>query len=386
MEYKKQHYVSQFYLKNFTREDNKFTLLNVNKKKVIPSVHYKDQCYENYYYGKDKVWEKILSKLEDKWAGIFNKINKSMLYFPSDEEILEIKKFAIFQRYKTPSNVDNIKKIKWGYGRSIIDMVAIREKINITPNMLNILEKNFHESHSQNIPKEALEMAERLLYSIDDLQVCIINYETKNKLISSDNPIIFYNSFHYRDVGLSNAGIIILFPISPNKLIAIFDSKMYPNLNNRKHINLQNESEVNMLNTFQMIVADEIVYFKDQIQSDRLKNNLEKYKKEKIIYEEQKNTQSFGSENDKIIATHTRHIPLAYTFWFSKPINKALRFKEEEKDWFPRKHTKEYERRMKTRPEILKNIIPRIESKNKVNTKQVERFNNFIEDYWKNSL
>ena len=44
---KKQHYVPQFYLRNFTRQDNKFTLINLKTNSIIENAPCKDQCYEN---------------------------------------------------------------------------------------------------------------------------------------------------------------------------------------------------------------------------------------------------------------------------------------------------------------------------------------------------
>ena len=73
---KRQHYVPQFYLRNFVREDNKFTIFNIKSEKIIENAPYRKQCYEDYYYGDDEVWEEKLGAIESSAALIIAKINK----------------------------------------------------------------------------------------------------------------------------------------------------------------------------------------------------------------------------------------------------------------------------------------------------------------------
>ena len=56
-EHKKQHFVPKLYLKNFTRDGKTFSVYNIAKNLLAPSVPYDTQCYKNYYYGKDLIWE-----------------------------------------------------------------------------------------------------------------------------------------------------------------------------------------------------------------------------------------------------------------------------------------------------------------------------------------
>ena len=89
---KRQHYVPQFYLRNFVREDNKFTIFNIKSEKIIENAPYRKQCYEDYYYGDDEVWEEKLGAIESSAALIIAKINKQSNYYPDVEEIKILKK------------------------------------------------------------------------------------------------------------------------------------------------------------------------------------------------------------------------------------------------------------------------------------------------------
>ena len=103
-EKKRQHYVPQFYLKNFVRENNKFTVLNIKSGKIIEEVPYKKQCYENYYYGNDGMWEEKLGEIERKTSLIINRILNQSTYYPNPKEISTMKEFVLYQRYRTTRN------------------------------------------------------------------------------------------------------------------------------------------------------------------------------------------------------------------------------------------------------------------------------------------
>ena len=72
---KKQHYVPQCILRNFTNNQNQFYLFQVLKNKIIDRmVPYKDHCYTDYLYGKDHIWENWLGDHEKEIAPIFRLI------------------------------------------------------------------------------------------------------------------------------------------------------------------------------------------------------------------------------------------------------------------------------------------------------------------------
>ena len=96
----KQHFVPQFYLKNFAI-NKKFNIYNI-KRGLIENVPYGSQCYKNNFYGKDKIYETQLSILEGKWAtSIKNIITNPKNISTSDAE--SIKEFCCFQYLRTKS-------------------------------------------------------------------------------------------------------------------------------------------------------------------------------------------------------------------------------------------------------------------------------------------
>lgn len=384
---KRQHYVPQFYLRNFVREDNKFTIFNIKSEKIIENAPYKKQCYEDYYYGDDEVWEEKLGTIESSAALIIAKINEQSNYYSDVEEIKILKKFILYQRYRTIRNKDNLLNMRWDGAKTYVEMNLRKEGKYVSENTLKVLKKEFEKRYGRIIPQQALEITANLLDNIEDLELLIIQYNNKtHNLISSDNPVIFYNPFYKRAVGLMNAGLIILLPISPSKLIVIFDSKMYQRYKNNKIVKLTNENEVKMLNIFQLIVAKEIVYFQNKCQAQFIEIYYKKNKDKRALFEELGKPQVMGTDTNKMIAYPQHFIPIDYNFSFGKVHSKGIGFIENEIDWFPRKRDEVYEDRMRTKPQIFRNLQPLKGKFSKKNIKNIERFNRFIYDYWNNKL
>ena len=384
---KRQHYVPQFYLRNFVREDNKFTIFNIKSEKIIENAPYTRQCYEDYYYGDDEVWEEKLGVIESSAALVIAKINEQTNYYPNVEEIKILKKFILYQRYRTIRNKDNLLNIRWNGAKTYVEMNLRKEGKYVSENTIKVLKKEFEKRYDRIIPQQALEITTNLLDNIEDLELLIIQYNNKiQHLISSDNPVVFYNPFYKRAVGLMSAGLIILLPISSSKLIVIFDSKMYQRYKNNKIVKLTNENEVKMLNIFQLIVAKEIVYFQNKSQAQFIKIYYKKNKDKRELFEELGKPLVMGTDNNKMIACPQQFIPIDYNFSFGKVHSKGIGFIENEVDWFPRKRDEVYENRMKTKPQIFKNLPPLKGKFSKKNIKNIERFNRFVYDYWNNKL
>lgn len=381
---KKQHYVPQFYLRKFAREDNKFTVINLKTKNIIEDAPCRDQCYENYYYGADEEWEKRLWEVETPTAEILKKIVEQTDYYPNLDEIKILKKYILYQRYRTTSNADDIFEIKWDTAKTQLEMEL---QTSVPDRLLQEVKKEFKNTYQEDIPQMALEITSEVLDLINDLDLLIVNYNnSKNQLISSDNPVIFYNVFFSHAVGLINAGLIIMLPISSNKMIILFDSKLYPRYKNKKIITLNNEKEVETLNLFQLVSAKEIVYFKNKNQASQVLSAIKDSNVLKERFKKSIHGQTFGTKNEKLLAVGQPYIPLKYEFSFCKLHSKAKNFGINESDWFPREKNEKYEQRMKIKVQAFKDINLLKGKMRRNNIKNMERFNKLVYDYWNDNL
>ena len=65
---KKQHFVPQFYMRNFSPDGKSFSLYIINEARVISRSSFANQCCEEYYYGDDLEWENTLARMERQWS------------------------------------------------------------------------------------------------------------------------------------------------------------------------------------------------------------------------------------------------------------------------------------------------------------------------------
>lgn len=387
---KEQHYIPRFYLKNFADSNKKFNIINISKKKPINNITYMSQFKEKYFYDKDNHIENKLSQLETDWANLINKIISGD--YPSDEEKKKLKEFAIFQRNRTYYKSEELLEMSWQSQKTLIEMKLTKQNKKISDELLSKMKDKYKKEYPHKVITRAIDIAEKNLNIIDDLKVAIIKYDTKSKLISSDNPIVHYNNFDNKSVGYINGGLIIFFPISSEILCVIYDSKIYLELNQDNFIHCKNEYEVKFLNYFQILNAYNFIFFKDDNMTSNLVNELKKNKIQRLLNFPKLKTDILGSDDSKIITFSAQYIYLKHTFSFAKLTQRAKMVPQNAIDWFPRNYDEKYfNGNFKSRKEIvpfLSHLKKKNELKNAViwTNDEIEKFNKFVIDYWNNKL
>ena len=109
-EKKKQHYIPKMYMKLFANDNGAVNIFNIKSEKKIPDVPYADQCYKDYYYGHDLIWENKLGIMEKEWDNIFLKLSKDNAYSLDSNDISLIRQFALYQRHRTVGNNEYLKE------------------------------------------------------------------------------------------------------------------------------------------------------------------------------------------------------------------------------------------------------------------------------------
>ena len=90
-ENKCQHYVPQMLLDKFSRDGKRTDVVILDAGKRIRDVGVRDQCYRDYYYGKDRVMEKGFSEAEGKFAATLGDLSAAHLQSISDVEIIHLR-------------------------------------------------------------------------------------------------------------------------------------------------------------------------------------------------------------------------------------------------------------------------------------------------------
>ncbi len=279
-EKKRQHFVPQLYLRNYSVNPNTLYLFNINLEEFIRDASLKDQCSEKYYYGRDLKIEKGLEVIESNAAQILSKIiAKNFLPKSFTNDHYNLMTFIVTLE-----------------GRSKYIALLNSEMIDSFTDHMNINHKEYMDSVTNNATLDKKELIETSLFtSLElipislDLGMHIFNNRTNCELISSDNPVVHYNKYceditDFNNRGLASSGLQIFLPLSPRKLLHFYDTKIYRiGLKDKSKQSELNEKDVYELNKLQYLNALYNIYYSSinsEVQIKELHQELNGFRNE----------------------------------------------------------------------------------------------------------
>jgi hypothetical protein len=269
-ECKDQHYVPKFYFKLFSKSGI-VEVYDVRDKQFHPGSC-KDLCAEDWFYSKDAQIEKCLSRMEQDFSIILNKIiNNTNINQLTDKEYYLLLLFLVVQNDRTAKG----KELSEDYVNFFIqDSFKDLLKKN-TGKLPWITENSFETDQMPAISgpihaialKNSLETGPLLL---SDLTPIILINRTEMEFIFSDSPVVLYNSFFndkdgYRSSGIQAHGLQIFCPLNSKTMLILFDSNYYSFKKNQcNNIDVTSESDVDALNALQFLNCIKWIFFTDK--------------------------------------------------------------------------------------------------------------------------
>ena len=264
---RKQHFVPQFYLKNFSLDENKIGISSYHHKtdKFYIDVPLKSQAYKDYIYGDDGLIEKDLSDFEKKISRLISdpitKINP-----PTNQEDFNLlKEFVLIQHSRTAkAGAAALAAINSG-------LDAIRPYLKYKDH----LPKDLRISH--NYPSvlslyHALDHA----YLMGHLAMKSIVNMTPYSFITSDSPIATYNMWMEQQglykgaTALAVKGLLIFIPIAPRLTYCFYDPYIYnfgdPDMG---FVETESEEVVHQLNGLQYLFSDSQLFFSEKLLTEQ---------------------------------------------------------------------------------------------------------------------
>lgn len=260
-EHKKHHYVPRFYLKLFSENGRSINLFNIRTQRSVIDGGLKNQCYRDYFYGKDLQAEKALSLVEGQMSRILNAV-QSDCALPSrrSEDRLTFLFHVLMQHTRTAYSVDAYDEQTDKLMKYL--MAPEMEKMNLSPEQIATIKITQKDS-----ARFALSMATPHYPLLIDLEWKLLRATGTHEFITSDNPVVYYNQFFtFRksgsNTGLASKGLQIFFPVSPKHLVVLYDGKVY-GVGSKKSdvVDVSDARDVEQLNRLQFISALENVYF-----------------------------------------------------------------------------------------------------------------------------
>lgn len=333
---KKQHYVPKMYLRRFLFDKKRFYLFNITTMEQIGLVGYKDHCFTDYYYGKDKVWEGKLSDKEYDWD-----ISIKQILNDDYTNVDSLREFAVFQLGRTRAynerQIESVSKICEEFLRMELDCQNIKCEESI---IQKAAERKAEDLIS---PSKNLDLVEKLVGEISDLSFVKIHYNTADKLISSDNPVLLMNPYFPPNAGLGVVGLIIMFPLDSSNLAIFYDDKIYPKFKGKFKVEITNNYEVAKVNALIFANAKEIVYSSVPFNERTYNKRSVDLRNENI---KRNNVHALGAKNDKIIITRQPTIYHPFSFSFSTIDFFYYSIKPDYRDPVARKYDKKWQEKL----------------------------------------
>lgn len=292
---KKQHYVPQFLLRNFSPEQSsgaKVWALDKRTQKVYQSsvlnVAHENQFYEHHDEAEDIELEDLMQRNDSRGAEIISSITSTRRFPGSPEERIWLSYFVVAQMLRTPvtrNDMEHFRKMiisKWGP-----DIRAHPED----PKTMGEYGPQDAKASSLRIISEVPKFAEML----QDKVWCLCAAPPAVPYIISDNPVARHNMIERPqrgNLGLRNEGIEVYMPLSPSLTIHATCPKlalaalMTPQLSTQYARALSEGTPMThapenaeFSNSLQVIWAERFVYAKDreslEMPLDMLRTNPE---------------------------------------------------------------------------------------------------------------
>lgn len=248
---KNQHYVPQCYLKSFSSVENNslISLYNIKNDKLIKDVTIKDQCSKNYFYSQDLSLEHFFQEIEGIYAESLREIqNKKII---SKENKWFMRCFWFIQNIRTEK-----------YFEELYDYAKDRIKDMYDTEISNIDKKKYN--------KKIFEHCFNNIRMIEDLEVCIVENNTKKDFFTSDNPSVLTNRLYFShkkvrfiSFGLGSAGALFFLPLTPKLLLVIYDSDVYSISKEKGFHEIKSESDIDAINYLQVMNCNNNIYMKN---------------------------------------------------------------------------------------------------------------------------
>ena len=265
---KNQHYVPQFYLRNFSSNKRSIVLYRIKgKRPPVKNAAIKNICSEDYFYDRDNSIEAALSQKEDDWSAVLKEIiEQKQIRQLTDKTSL--REFVSYQYTRTRGLLNHVSSMVQKlllyifFQDKVLQYLANDEKTQKEV-VIEEIQKFAKEYAKDSItPAWLLTMTDDMTKGISDLRITILDNQTSKNFITSDTPVIMINPFSADQVGFGVVGIVIIVPVSPKIAVMIYDDKIY-HLNSDLYL-LTNEDDVININKYTFLNAEEILLAADE--------------------------------------------------------------------------------------------------------------------------
>lgn len=227
MENKYQHYVPQFYLRNFSNNGKSVGSYIFSQHKYIPHASIKSVCGRDYLYGEDLRIEKWFQNLESIWAKIINKIISTGKMVLEADEWTYLWMFFYLSDVRTAYTADTYIDASKQEIKALLLMSSEYNNLEICDELIEDLPITVNKPnliYLQNMVK--------IIDVMSDLSIVLLHNTSNRQFVTSDCPVVKYNQLfiardYIRPYGYGHVGMQCFLPISPKHCLVLYDGVAY---------------------------------------------------------------------------------------------------------------------------------------------------------------
>jgi Protein of unknown function (DUF4238) len=318
MSKRRQHYVPILYLKAFQSAPRRINICHLTTLRSFRDVSLRKQCYLHRFYGSVELEDSIRELVEDPAAPVLRAICDSGVP-PSlgSKGHAALLTFVGFQALRTPTTRKNIKDTCVKFDDQVFG--------DTEPDPDSGLSRFSPVSEA-----EALELQWKqvpfFVQALADLRLYVGSTSLKDRLITSDNPLIKYNSYckgirYWGSLGAKCRGLQIFLPLSPRVLLLLYDASVYK-VGDEESVQSSSgrisKRDVDHLNAVQIFNANDCVYFSDWAQGGAVEHLAREYTPKKTDVMMINEGELIGSDNSTIVHMWEQQHELPFTMPLSQ--------------------------------------------------------------------
>lgn len=259
------HFVPQFYLRNFSHNEQNISMYMHEKKLFVDGANIKGQAYKKRLYGNTEIIENTLMNMEHRVSIIINKILKSKtLSCLSVDEYHHLLLFITVTDARVTKMADSMSNLIDKFTKYAINSSA---DLDISAEFIQNLE--FGMDVPNIVP---IQVAMNGYPALLDLKPLLLISKCDRQFITSDSPVIKYNHFyrkrnyHLGGDGLISRGLQIFFPLTPKMLLLLLDDEVYDYGNaDREIIHLDKGKEIDEINRLVFMNSYKSIFYKTSV-------------------------------------------------------------------------------------------------------------------------
>lgn len=263
--YREHHFVPKFYLRNFSSDERPVgkrrfvSVHNLASDRFFHGSSIKGECRRARLYGENPRVENALSDLEGTWATVIREI---LLRGTPPERMsdhhLVLLAFVSMQHGRTPVALSIHDEMMDAFGKLLV-------KAGIERGQLEKVKLDDFKISVGGGMQFMLEVSARMSMLLSDMQMLLITTPSGTSFLTGDHPVAFFNEMarglNLGGVGAQSPGLLISIPLSPDKLLLLFDHSCYGLGRRNPQAVIGTTEDVASLNRLQLSEADENVYF-----------------------------------------------------------------------------------------------------------------------------